>query len=248
MVADGRQESFAAVLDELCLRPPGKRHPYTNTELARAVNDLGGEITDGYISLLRKGHRDNPTLQTLQDLAAALGVCPAVFVGGRRDRHGDDRPRSSFSAKLRHLFSAIYPADRRPYTPEEVAAAISADGRYGSISASYVRGLLHPFPGLPPNTRLKHILGLADHFGLADERGPQAAYFLDDELAVAVDAELADLMALRDAGVVELITRVAEHAPEWSPELRRQAVQAITQAVEEGETAWVFPRDPRGGP
>lgn len=244
MVADGQRAPFAAILDGLCLSPPGDRPPYTNTELARIINDLGGEITDGYISLLRKGHRDNPTLQTLQDLAAALQVCPAVFVGGRRHRIGDENPRRSFSAKLRHLFSAIYPADRKPYTPEEVAASISADGRYGSISASYVRGLLQPLPGMLPNPRLKHILGLADFFGLADDHGPQAAYFLDDELAATVDAELADLMALRDAGVVEFVTRVAEHAPEWSPELRRQAVQAVTQAVEEGETSWVFPRRP----
>ncbi|HEX2313915.1 MAG TPA: helix-turn-helix transcriptional regulator [Thermomonospora sp.] len=241
MKAEGARRSFAAILDELCLRPPGRPAPFTNTELARAVTALGGDITDGYISHLRKGHRDNPTLQTLQDLAAALGVCPAAFVGGRRVRLDEENPRRSFSAKLRHLFTAIYPPERGPYTPEDVAAAVNADGRYGTISASHIRDLLNPAPGTLPNPRLKHILGLADHFGLADDDGPQAAYFLDDRLAADVDAELADLMALRDAGVVEFVTRVAAHAPAWSPELRRQAVRAIAQAMESGDARWVFP-------
>lgn len=240
-MADGRPRSFAATLDELCRRPVDRRRPYSNIELARLVNDLGGDITDGYVSLLRKGHRDNPTLQTLQDLAAALGVAPAVFVGGRTERHGDEHPRRSFPFKLRHLFVAIYPSERGPYTPEEVAAAISADGRYGSISSSYIRDLLNPDTDSPPNPRLKHIQGLADHFGLADADGPQAAYFLDDQLAATIDAELADLTALRDAGVVEFVARVAELSPRWSPQLRRQAVQAITQALETGETRWVYP-------
>ncbi|SEG56380.1 Helix-turn-helix [Thermomonospora echinospora] len=241
-MADGRR-SLAEILDGLCLRPVGRPDPYTNTELARLVNERGGDITDGYISHLRKGHRDNPTLQTLQDLAAALGVCPAVFVGGRLERLDEECPRRSFSAKLRHLFTAVYPPERGPYTPEDVAAAISAGGRYGTISASHIRDLLNPGPGSLPNPRLKHILGLADHFGLADEHGPQAAYFLDDRLAATIDAELADLMALRDAGVVDFVTRVAAHAPAWSPELRRQAVRAITQALESGDagTGWVFP-------
>ncbi|WP_433334267.1 helix-turn-helix domain-containing protein [Spirillospora sp. CA-294931] len=238
-MADDRHRSFAAILDELCVRPAGRRRSYSNTELARAVNALGGDITDGYVSHLRKGNRDNPTLQTIQDLAAALGVSPAVFVGGRRERRDEENPRRSFPAKLRHLFEAIYPPERGPYTPEEVATAISADGRYGSISASHIRELLNS--ATPPNPRLKHILGLADHFGLADEDGPRAAYFLDDELASAIDAELADLVALRDAGVVEFMARVVEHVPAWSPELRRAAVEAITQTLESGEAGWSFP-------
>lgn len=241
-MGEGLEGSFALILDGLCLRPSGRRsRPFTNTQLAQAVTELGGDITDGYISLLRKGHRDNPTLQTVEDLAAALGVCPAVFVGGRAERKGQERPRASFPAKLRHLFEAVHPPGRGPYTPEETAKAISADGRYGSISASYIRELLNPPPGTLPNPRLKHILGLADHFGLADDIGPQAAYFLDDELAATIDAELADYVALRDTGVIEFVMRMADQAPRLSPEVRRQAVQAFTQAVECGEPPWVFP-------
>lgn len=230
-------ENFATILDRLCARPGG-REPFTNTELARLITRDGGEITDGYISHLRKGHRDNPTLQTVEDLAAALGVCPAVFVGGRRERLGPERPRRSFGRKLRHLFAAIHPPHRGPYTPEEAAAAISSSGRYGPISSSYIRELLNP--AHEPNPRLRHILGLADFFGLGDEHGPQAAYFLDDLLAAAVDAELAEFIELRDAGVVEFAARLARHASDWTPELRRQAVHALTEAVETGGTTWVF--------
>ena len=230
-------ENFATVLDRLCARPDG-REPFTNTELARLITRDGGEITDGYISHLRKGHRDNPTLQTVEDLAAALGVCPAVFVGGRRERLGPERPRRSFGRKLRHLFAAIHPPHRGPYTPEEAAASITSAGRYGSISSSYIRELLNP--GHEPNPRLRHILALADFFGLGDEHGPQAAYFLDDRLAEAIDAELAEFIELRDAGVVEFAARLARHASDWTPELRRQAVHALTEAVETGEATWVF--------
>ncbi|WP_052745942.1 helix-turn-helix domain-containing protein [Allosalinactinospora lopnorensis] len=233
-------QSFADVLDELCRRPVSRHHGYTNTELAQAVRSIGGDITDGYISHLRKGHRDNPTLQTMEDLAAALDVSPAAFVGGRQDRRGDEQPRASFSAKLRHLFAVVYPVGRGPYTPEEVAAAVSEDGQFGSISPSYIRELLNPPGGALPNPRLKHILGLANHFGLASE-GHHVAYFLDEEFAAAVDAELNDFAALRNAGVVEFVTRVAEQAPQWTPQMRQQAVEVITQVLESDDNSWIFP-------
>jgi hypothetical protein len=237
----GSSLPFAAVLNDLCLHPVGRSQRYTNAELAQLVVDNGGDITDGYISHLRKGHRDNPTLQAVQDLAAALGVCPAVFVGGRRERLGDEQPRRSFPAKLRRLFQVVHPPGRGPYTPEEAAKSISGDGRYGSISSSYIRELLNPPPQSPPNPRLKHLFGLADQFGLADDDGPQAAYFLDDHLAATIDAELDDYVALRDAGVVEFVTRMAVQAPQWSSQMRRQAIDAFLHAVQSGESAWESP-------
>src|SRR5689334_13655301 len=99
--AGGR--TFGAILDQLCLHPPTGRAPYTNIELAQAVTALGGKLTQGYLSLLRKGDRDNPSLEVIEYLAAALGVSPAAFVGGRRERIGSESPRASFSAKLNHL-------------------------------------------------------------------------------------------------------------------------------------------------
>jgi len=232
------QRSLGEILDELCLHPPG-RDRYSNTELTRTVKDLGGSITAGYLSLLRAGERDNPTLEILEYLAAALNVSPVAFVGGRRERQGDEQPRRTFSRKLRLLFAVVYPPGRGPRTPEEVATAIAAKGQYGPISPSYIRELLTPTAEALPNPRLKHILGLAGQFGISRDDVPDAAYFLDDVLAAEIDAELGNLAALRAAGVVEFVTRLAEQAPTWSPKLRQQVVDAFTHAVA-GEPDWVF--------
>jgi transcriptional regulator with XRE-family HTH domain len=229
------------------------RPAYGDLRLAEIVSDLGGDITDEYIARLCSGDRDNPTLQTIEDLAAALEVCPAAFVGGRTERVGDERPRRSFSAKLRHLFRMVHPPRRGPYTPEEVAEAINEDGRHGPIGAAYIRELLNPPGDSLPNPTLQQVLGLADHFGLTDDDGPQAAYFLDDELAAAVDAELANFVALRDAGVIELAARAPSQVSTWNPEMRRQAVQVLTQAQQpdstsdsgSGGNSWVFPQKKR---
>lgn len=245
MFGTGSSSCFAFVLNSLCENPAGQPGRITNAELAERVRALGGDITSGYISHLRTGLRDNPTLHTVEHLAAALDVCPAVFVGGRRERHGRERPRLTFSNKLRRLFASVHPVERGPYTPEEVAQSISGRGTYGSISASYIRELLNPAAGAPPNPRLKHVLGLAAHFGLADDSGPQAALFLDDEFAETVFAELADYVALRDAGVVEFVTRMSERASQWTPSMRRQAMLAFKNAMEADQSVWVFP--PRKG-
>jgi hypothetical protein len=235
----GAHRPFGVILDDLCLHPPRGR-AYSNAELVRAVKKLGGAVTASYLVLLRSGTRDNPTLEILEYLAAALDVSPAVFVGGRRSRQGAEQPRLSFSRKLNHLFAVVYETGRGPRTPEMVAQAITAKGAYGSISPSYIRELLAPPADTLPNPRLKHVLGLAEQFGLSRDGNPHAAYFLDDELAAAIDSELADLAALRDAGVVEFVTRLAEHAPNWRPELRRQVVDAFTQALDgAGDTDWV---------
>lgn len=202
----------------------------TNVALADAVKRRGGEIGHGYISQLRLGGKDNPTRQTIEDLAGALGVHPACFVGGRRELRPGERAGWRRGA-LARLFDAVHPPDRGPWSPEEVAAAISERGLYGTISASYIRELLS---GASDNPRLKHILGLADHFG-ADP-----AYFFDDEFAAQVDAELNDFVALRQLGVVEFVTRLAERPAELSPEARAAAVEGIRQALEHGE-GWSFP-------
>lgn len=222
--------SFAAVLDELCNRPPNRAGRFTNVALAAAVKELGGDIGHGYISQLRLGVKDNPTRQTIEDLAGAFGVHPACFVGGRRELRSGERPGWRRDA-LSKLFQAVHPPGRGPWSPEEVATAISETGRYGSISASYIRELLG---ATSDNPRLKHILGLADHFG-ADP-----AYFFDDELAAHVDAELDDFLALRKLGVVEFVTRLAESPTELSPQARAAAVEGFRQALEGGE-GWSFP-------
>lgn len=225
---------FAEVLNELCNNPPDGRGKVTNVALAAAVKSRGGDIGHGYISQLRLGVKDNPTCQAIVDLAGALGVHPAVFLGGRRELHTAEQPGWRATA-VSTLFEAVHPPDRGPWSPEEVAAAISSSGQFGSISASYIRELLS---NTSDNPRLKHILGLADHFG-ADP-----AYFFDDDLAARVDSELTDFLALRELGVVEFVTRLAERTGDLSPQARAAAVEGFRQALEVGE-GWSFPLNSR---
>lgn len=225
---------FADVLNELCANPPDGRGKVTNVGLSAAVKARGGDIGHGYISQLRLGVKDNPTCQAIVDLAGALGVHPAVFVGGRRELRPGERPGWRAGA-VATLFEAVHPPDRGPWSPEEVAASISSSGQFGSISASYIRELLS---SASDNPRLKHILGLADHFG-ADP-----AYFFDDDLAARVDSELTDFLALRELGVVEFVTRLAERTGELSPQARAAAVEGFRQALEVGE-GWSFPLNSR---
>jgi len=224
-MADGELRSLAAILDELCARPVNRPRRYTNVELAGIIRSRGGEITHTYISQLRKGDKDNPTCRTVEDLASALGVHPACFVGGRRDLRSDDRPRWRRGA-LKRLFEAVHPPDRGPFSPEEVAAAIGGDGHYGSISASYIRELL---AGTTDNPRLKHILALAHHFGV------DPAYFFDEELASRVDEQLETRVAMDRLGVNAVILRAAEQAP--SQEVRNRILLALVRALSPGVAA-----------
>lgn len=224
-MADGELRSLAAVLDELCARPANRPQRYTNVELAGTVRSRGGEITHTYISQLRKGDKDNPTCRTVEELASALGVHPACFVGGRRELKPGDRPRWRRGA-LKRLFEAVHPPDRGPFSPEEVAAEIGSGGRYGSISASYIRELL---AGTTDNPRLKHILGLADHFGV------EPAYFFDEEVARRVDEQLDTRVAMERLGVNAVILRAAEQAPPL--EVRNRVLLALVRALNPGVAA-----------
>lgn len=222
MTAGGRR-AFADILDELCLRP-GDRPRYTNVELAERIRLDGGEITHTYISQLRRGDKDNPTCRTIEGLATALGVHPACFVGGRARLHEGERPGWRRGA-VKHLFGAVRPADRGPFSPEEVAARICA-GPHGSISANYLRELL---AGTSDNPRLKHVLGLAEAFGAAP------AYFFDDDLAARVDEQLETRLAMDRLGVTTVIRRTAEQPP--PPGVRDKILLALVGALHPGVAA-----------
>lgn len=224
-MTDGELRPLAAILDELCGRPANRPERYTNVELARIIRARGGEITHTYISQLRNGGKDNPTCRTVEDLASALGVHPAYFVGGRRELRPGDRPQWRRGA-LKRLFEAVHPLDRGPFSPEEVAATIGCDGHYGSISASYLRELL---AGTTDNPRLKHILGLALHFGVSP------AYFFDEELASRIDEQLDTRLAMERLGVNAVILRAAEQAPPL--DVRNKVLLALVRALSPGVAA-----------
>jgi transcriptional regulator with XRE-family HTH domain len=106
--------------------------------------------------------------------------------------------------KLNHLFDAVQPAGRGPYSNEEVAAAIQEQGG-PTISGTYV-WLLRK--GQRDNPTKKHLEALANFFGVPP------AYFFDDEMASQLRAELELLAALRDASVRDIALRVAVLSPD----------------------------------
>lgn len=59
-------------------RPDGK--PHSNDEVAAAMAERGGSTVSGaYLSLLRRGERDNPTKKHLEAIAEFFEVSPAFF-------------------------------------------------------------------------------------------------------------------------------------------------------------------------
>jgi transcriptional regulator with XRE-family HTH domain len=227
--------SLADVLKDLCEHPVGGGPAWTNVALAEAC----GGITQAYIASLRSGRQDNPTVEVLVKLGEALGRHPAALVGGRGDLREGEQPGWRRTA-LAGLFATNHPADRGPYTPGEVAKAISEHGAFGTINRRTVQELRD---GANDNPKLKHVLGLAWFFGVAP------AYFFDDELAAQVDAEFAEGKLLRELGVVALVTRISERLPELSPgtkdRLRGLVDRALDPELQEGD--WVFHPRPRSG-
>lgn len=120
--------------------------------------------------------------------------------------------------KLEHLFHTVRKPDQREYTNDEVATAIVRQ-QGEAISSSYIWYLR---TGQRDNPTVKHINALARFFGVP------AAYFFDDEVSDRVEAELAVLTAMRDAGVREVALRAAG----LSPASLRTISEVITRVSE----------------
>ena len=86
MTGDGPGGSTLADRLDLLFRTvhPAHREPYSNREVADAIRDRGGSISDVYIWQLRTGRRTNPTREHLQALADFFDVEPAYFFDRRR--------------------------------------------------------------------------------------------------------------------------------------------------------------------
>jgi transcriptional regulator with XRE-family HTH domain len=115
--------------------------------------------------------------------------------------------------KLNHLFATVHPAERGPYSNEEVAAAIRDRGP--TISGTYI-WLLRK--GDRDNPTLKHLEALAAFFGVP------AAYFFDDDAAARIDAELDLLATMRDLGVQRVAMRMAG--------LSSRSLESIAEVIE----------------
>jgi transcriptional regulator with XRE-family HTH domain len=103
--------------------------------------------------------------------------------------------------RLNRLFATVHPRGRGPYSNEEVARAIRAQG--GDISKQYIAYLRK---GERDNPRIHHLETLGRFFGVT------VSYFCDDEAASRVDARLDELTALQEGGILRADLRALEKA------------------------------------
>lgn len=78
--------------------------PWTSASLARALTSRGVPTTHSYISQLRNGQRDNPTMTVVQAIAGVFEVPPAYFF--------DDQLSAQLEEEL-ELASALHAAGIR---------------------------------------------------------------------------------------------------------------------------------------
>jgi transcriptional regulator with XRE-family HTH domain len=109
-------------------------------------------------------------------------------------------PPKSLADKLDYLFRTVHPKGRGEYTYREVAQAINDTSDGTTISASYLWQLRK---GEKDNPTIKHVEALARFFGVPP------SYFLDDQAADEITAQLQLLAAIRDNDVREIALRAS---------------------------------------
>lgn len=135
---------------------------------------------------------------------------------------------SALAARLKRLFETVHPPGRGPYSNEEVARAIRAEG--GDISRAYLSYLRN---GDRDNPTLQHLEALARFFGVPP------AYFFDDGVAAETDAQLEIVAALQDIGVRSVALRVAG--------LSQKGLHAVSAMIEEVRVLEGLPRESPDG-
>jgi transcriptional regulator with XRE-family HTH domain len=126
---------------------------------------------------------------------------------------GAAHPARTLAERVDHLFATVRKPNRREYSNEEVSATIARDQGV-SVSASY---LWYLRTGQRDNPTFKHLNALARFFGVPP------AYFFDDETTATVEAELALLAAVKDAGVRDVALRASGLSP--------RSLDAITDMI-----------------
>ncbi|MET8682100.1 helix-turn-helix transcriptional regulator [Streptomyces sp. NPDC004647] len=131
-----------------------------------------------------------------------------------------DLASERFAERLEHLFAHMYPASQgRPYTNGEVARATGLS----TTAIGYLRtGRNRP--------SLETAARLAGFFGVPLD------FFRNDEIAAQVQAELADLAAIRDHRARRILRRSAG--------LPAAMQAAVEQIIDEYRKAAGLPTDP----
>ncbi|MGH3897600.1 MAG: helix-turn-helix domain-containing protein [Pseudonocardiaceae bacterium] len=63
----------------IAIRPSGENREYQGKEVVAAIRAAGGEMSESYLSELRRGIKPNPTIRHLDALAEFFGVRPGYF-------------------------------------------------------------------------------------------------------------------------------------------------------------------------
>jgi transcriptional regulator with XRE-family HTH domain len=127
---------------------------------------------------------------------------------------------ATFSDRLNQLFATVYPRDRGPHSLQEVADAINAQGD-DRISPSYLSQLRS---GKKDNPSSKTINALAWFFKV------EPGFFFDTEYARQMEADLAMLAKLRDAGVEKIAARSFDLTPE-----NQVALETMVEALRKSQ-------------
>jgi transcriptional regulator with XRE-family HTH domain len=110
----------------------------------------------------------------------------------------------TLAAKLDYLFRVVHPKGRAEYTYREVAQAINDADSSTTISASYIWQLRR---GEKDNPTIRHIEAMARFFGVPP------SYFLDEQAAADITAQLELLASMRDNDVREIALRASDLSP-----------------------------------
>jgi transcriptional regulator with XRE-family HTH domain len=102
MALPRRNRTFADKINFLfaTVRPPGEDREYTNSEVASAT-----DISGSYVGYLRKGIRDNPSIEAVRALARFFGVPASYLVD---DEH-DEQRLAGIEAQLKLVQALKHP-------------------------------------------------------------------------------------------------------------------------------------------
>jgi len=125
-----------------------------------------------------------------------------------------------FNDRLARLFATVHPNGRGPYSLQEVAAAITAEGDV-KMSASYLSQLRS---GQKTNPSAAAVNALATFFHVDPK------YFFDDDYASRMDRDLEMLVKLRDSGVRNIAARAADLSP-----TSRQTIESLIETLRKAE-------------
>ncbi|GAA0581990.1 helix-turn-helix domain-containing protein [Paractinoplanes ferrugineus] len=126
----------------------------------------------------------------------------------------------SIAGKLDTLFRRVRSVGQAEPSYMAVSETIRATQGV-PISHTYIWQLR---TGRRDNPTVAHLTALATYFGVP------VAYFLDDEQTRRVDAQLALLQSIRDAGVTEIALRAADVSPRG-----RETINELIRKVWESE-------------